>query len=255
MKSRPTVPRSLLGQLVSISTILSHCPDLISLLHLIRDVGLPNAYVGGGAIPQIVWNDRHGYPLTLGIKDFDIIYYDAYDLSSESQEAYRRLLRQEWHSSTIDLDVVNEAATHVWYAEKFGFMIPQYCCVEDAVYTFPTTASAIAVRLDDHAVMEICSPHGLTDLLNLVVRPNRIQITRDWYEAKCQRWRSIWPQLCVEDWDYVPEQTAVERRQIHPPNEADWQTLRQHPRFSAKKIRRSRPGVAEQRIYQIPLEL
>jgi uncharacterized protein len=38
-------------------------------------------------------------------------------------------------------------------------------------------------------------------MLGLVVRPNRRQITRAIYEAKVDRWRSIWPDLTYLSWD------------------------------------------------------
>lgn len=38
---------------------------------------------------------------------------------------------------------------------------------------------------------------GTDDLLDLVVRPNRVQITADIYATKVERWRRVWPLLQI----------------------------------------------------------
>ncbi len=98
------------------------------------------------------------------------------------------------------VDVKNEARVHLWYAEKFGTAQAPYVSAEDAITTFPTTATAIGVqpRADG---LHVFAPYGLSDLLGLIVRPNKKQITRSIYEAKVEKWLARWPGLRVVDWD------------------------------------------------------
>jgi hypothetical protein len=98
--------------------------------------------------------------------------------------------------------VKNQARVHLWYRRKFGYGIAPYRSVEDAIATFPTTATAVGLRKVGIGY-ELCAPFGLTDLLGLVVRPNMRQITREIYEAKVERWRRIWPQLTFVPWGGV----------------------------------------------------
>lgn len=100
----------------------------------------------------------------------------------------------------VRLDVKNEARVHVWYEQAFGYGISPYTSVEQAKTTFPTTATAVAIRKrgDDY---EVFAPFGPDDLLNLVVRANKRQITREIYENKIRRWRKTWPRLKILDWD------------------------------------------------------
>jgi hypothetical protein len=41
---------------------------------------------------------------------------------------------------------------------------------------------------------------GLSDVFNLVVRPNPVLAPEAVYTAKANRWRSRWPELTVLDW-------------------------------------------------------
>ena len=58
----------------------------------------------------------------------------------------------------------------------------------------------MAVRLDGDE-FEVIAPYGLADLLAPVVRPNRIQVSRQAYADKAARWRTQWPELTILDWE------------------------------------------------------
>jgi uncharacterized protein len=100
----------------------------------------------------------------------------------------------------MKLDVKNEARVHLWYQQRFGYAIEPCRSSADAIATFPTTATAVGVRRI-HGEFECCAPFGLADLFGLIVRPNKRQITRTIYEAKAERWRSIWPRLRILPWE------------------------------------------------------
>ncbi|MCY1248636.1 Nucleotidyltransferase [compost metagenome] len=72
--------------------------------------------------------------------------------------------------------------------------------MEEAIATFPTTATAVGIRPADDG-LDICAPFGLGDLLAPIVRANKSQITREIYEWKVNRWRALWPGLTIERWD------------------------------------------------------
>lgn len=46
----------------------------------------------------------------------------------------------------------------------------------------------------------VYAPHGLSDVFNLVVRPNPVLDPQEVYEAKAVRWREEWPELTVLPW-------------------------------------------------------
>ena len=79
-----------------------------------------------------------------------------------------------------------------------GLGLP-YTSSEDAIGTWPTTATAVGVRLAQGRPV-VFAPYGLDDLLGLVVRANRVQITPEIYRRKVSRWTRHWPNLTVLPW-------------------------------------------------------
>jgi uncharacterized protein len=168
-------------------------------LTVAADVGLPNWYLGAGCVAQSVWNLRHGFDVPEGIKDYDLVYFDSQDLSAEAEdqraaEVIRRLADRD----TV-VDVKNEARVHLWYAERFGRHLDPYRSTEDAIGTWPTTASSVGIRRDEHGLV-VCAPFGLSDLLGMVARPNKAIVTQAVYEEKVARWAARWPHLRVIPW-------------------------------------------------------
>jgi hypothetical protein len=84
---------------------------------------------------------------------------------------------------------------------------------EDAIGTWPTTATAIGVRPSGRQ-LEVWAPFGTDDLFNLVVRPNRIQITPAIYEAKVARWAARWPSLVTLGWEEGVGQPGLRRPDV-----------------------------------------
>jgi uncharacterized protein len=165
-----------------------------------EEIDLPDSWLVAGCIAQTIWNLRCKQPARLGIKDVDLIYFDAQDLSAETEAGHERRLRELLRALPLKLDVKNEARVHLWYKDRFGYPIEPYSCSADAISTFPTTATSVGIRRV-FGKFECCAPFGLDDLFGLVVRPNKRQITRAIYEAKIARWRSIWPDLIYLPWD------------------------------------------------------
>ena len=87
----------------------------------------------------------------------------------------------------VAVDVTNEARVHLWYAERFGRSIPPYGSVEQAIATWPTTASSVGIT-DGPAGFAVCAPFGLSDLFAMVVRPNKAIVSEAVYQAKADRW-------------------------------------------------------------------
>jgi uncharacterized protein len=164
------------------------------------EIALPDAWLVAGALAQTVWNLSLGRPAELGIKDVDLVYFDATDLSLEAEVAQEQRLRRQFRTLPVQLDVKNEARVHLWYHRTFGYAIPPYSSTKAAIDTFPTTATSIGVRRRANR-FECYASFGLDDLFALAVRPNKAQVRAAIYEAKLARWREQWPQLTYLDWD------------------------------------------------------
>ena len=185
----------------AVLAILRQHAWLVALLAQLRELQLPNAYIGGGAIPQIVWNHLHQFDPNHGLSDFDVVYFNAEDLSADAEQLQEAALTERLPGSPVRIEAINEARVHVWYERDFGKAMAPYRCTEDAIYCFPTTASATGVTTQPDGAWKLFAPHGLTDLLGLIVRPNKVQIPEQRYLEKCERWSKLWPGLTIVPWE------------------------------------------------------
>lgn len=184
----------------ALAEIVQCHPVLSLILRRFDAIALPDAWLVAGAVAQGVWNDRSRRAPAHGLKDIDIVYFDATDLSGETEAAHEARLRALFADLPAKLDVKNEARVHLWYRDVFGHGIDPYRSTPDAIATFPTTATSVGVR-PQGGTLEVCAPFGLDDLLGGIVRPNKRQITRAVYEAKIARWQGLWPELTYLPWD------------------------------------------------------
>ena len=189
-------------QQTSLKNILQKNTQFMKVLVFLQSIKVPYFYIGGGCVPQIVWNYYHQFDLNNGIKDFDIVYFDSQNLSTKNEEYLQKRINKRFQNHLTSLEVVNEARTHLWYEKDFGKKIPPYVSTEDAIFSFPTTASAIGATLDKNKNLKIFAPHGLSDLFGLIVRANKIQVSKDIFESKAKRWQTIWPKLTIIPWNY-----------------------------------------------------
>jgi hypothetical protein len=179
--------------------IVMASPILAPIVRQWAEISLPDCWLVAGAITQTVWNDAFALEPGYGLADVDLVYFDGSDLSEGAEADHAARVRGRFSDLGVKIDVKNEARIHLWYANKFGHEISPYTSARHAITTFPTTATAIGIQPADSRLL-ISVPFGLTDLFDTVVRPNKVQVTREIYEAKVMRWRPLWPRLKIVDW-------------------------------------------------------
>lgn len=172
---------------------------------------MPNWCLGAGCIAQTVWNALHGFEPNVNIQDYDLAYFDSTDLSAEAEERYILTARSILGDLGVNIDIKNEARVHLWYKNHFGNAIRPYRTIEDAISSWPTTATSIGVRYEENGNLTVYAPFGLSDLFSMIVRPNKTQVeyflTRDQstsrgvYLEKAQKWAKAWPRLVVIPWE------------------------------------------------------
>ncbi|MFC9635824.1 nucleotidyltransferase family protein [Streptomyces mirabilis] len=187
-------------QLVSLRAVLSRNDVLSEVLARTATLGLPGWYVTAGCLFQTVWNVATDRPPTSGIKDYDVFYFDADELSWEAEDAVIKTGKEVFADLPAEVEIRNEARVHLWYEDKFGVACPPYDSTEAAIDSFAATTCCLGVRLEADGRWRLYAPHGLSDVFNLVVRPNPVLAPRAVYEAKAARWREQWPELTVLDW-------------------------------------------------------
>jgi hypothetical protein len=160
---------------------------------------LKNYFIGAGCIAQTVWNYQMKFDLINGISDIDFVYYDNNDLSLEAENTVVENIKNSFLHCPIKLDIKNQARVHLWYKDHFGYDIKPYNSIEDAINSWPTTATSIGVRLDNKE-LKIYAPFGLNDLFGMIVRANKTQITENIYLQKVNKWKKKWPSLTIIPW-------------------------------------------------------
>lgn len=178
--------------------ILSENFVLFKVIKEAQNIGLKNYYIGAGCICQTVWNFQNGLNLMHGISDIDFVYFDD-DLSYEKEDIVIKQVQRKFGELPIKIDVKNQARVHLWYKEHYGYNLKPYISVENAINSWPTTATSIGVRIHDDTFI-VYAPFGLNDMFGQIIRPNKTQITEETYLKKYKKWSLKWNTLNFIEW-------------------------------------------------------
>jgi hypothetical protein len=182
-----------------LSAILTATPLLMKVLSVARHLSLPDWLVFSGAIYQPVLNHLTGRPLDYGIKDYDLAYFDASDLSYEAEDAVIRRVRAAFDEPLRSMvQVRNQARVHLWFEGKFGEQYPPLSCTAEALERFTSATFAVGVRLEPDYRLHIAAPFGLADLFALRLRPNPRRKTVHFARTSANV-RRRWPELVIDN--------------------------------------------------------
>ena len=133
------------------------------------------------------------------LSDVDLVYFDDVDLSYEAEELIVDEVRRRFSHLPVAIDVKNQARVHLWYQDYYGYALKPYDSLESAIDSWPTTASAVGVRMERGEFI-VYAPYGLNDMFGQIVRPHKTQITEKTYRHKCEKWLAKWDSLTIMEW-------------------------------------------------------
>jgi hypothetical protein len=165
-----------------------------------RALGLPDWMIVSGAIYNTVWNALTGRPPGYGIKDIDLFYFDASDLSWEAEDAVIRRGETVFTGLPLPVEIRNQARVHLWYESRFGRQCPAYESSAHSLTCFASRSHAVGARLGDDDTLEIHAPFGLDDIFAMRVVPNHALDNRETHALKGERARTMWPEVTVLPW-------------------------------------------------------
>jgi hypothetical protein len=182
-----------------LTAILCATPPLMRVLAVARRLCLPDWLVFSGAVYQPVLNHLTGHPLDYGIKDYDLAYFDASNLSYEAEDAVIHRVRTAFDEPLRSMvQVRNQARVHLWFEEKFCEHYGPLSCTGEALERFTSATFAVGIRLEPDNRLHIEAPFGLTDLFALRLRPNprrkTVHFARTSADVRCR-----WPELVIEN--------------------------------------------------------
>jgi hypothetical protein len=177
--------------------IIRSNPWFMGVLKTVRACNPPDWLVGAGVIRNIVWDHLHGFREPTPLADVDVIFFDANDLSPERDRAVQEQLTAL--QGDVAWEATNQAAVHLWYEDVFGLPVTPFHSSEEAVSTWPETATCVAVRLLTNDELYVVAPCGLDDLFGMILRRNRRRVTRELFLQRLQskRIKEKWPLVQV----------------------------------------------------------
>jgi hypothetical protein len=181
-----------------LTAILRTTPTLMSVLLVARRLCLPDWLVFSGAVYQPVLNHLTGRPLDYGIKDYDLGYFDASDLSYDAEDAVIRRVKTAFDEPVRSMvEVRNQARVHLWFEAKFREPYRPLSSTAEALERFASATFAVGVRLEADDRLHIEAPFGLADVFALRLRPNPRRKTVGFARTAADV-RRRWPEVVVE---------------------------------------------------------
>lgn len=151
---------------------------------------LPNAWLVAGCLFQTVWNLRSGLPPGSGIKDYDLFYFDATDLTESAEHHAQAAVNDILGDLGIQVEVTNQARVHLWYPGYFGRPCSALASSEDGIKRFLVLETCVGIRPNQcHA------PFGLAGIYSGTLTPNPLTPYPELFESKVASYRARWPFL------------------------------------------------------------
>ena len=180
-----------------LTQLIRSTPWFMSILEAVRECDPPDWLVGAGVIRNLVWDHLHQYQTTTPLADVDVVFFDSQDVRPERDRMVRQQLAQRLPH--VAWEATNQAAVHLWYEDVFGFPVSAFHSSEEAVGTWPETATGVAVRLLPTDEISIVAPCGLSDLFNMILRRNPSRVTQEIFMQRLHSKQILhkWPRVQV----------------------------------------------------------
>jgi uncharacterized protein len=157
-----------------------------------KRVELPEPWLVAGCLFQTVWNLQAGRPPHQDIKDYDIFYFDASDLSQETERQAQAHLDSLLGDLGIVVEVANQARVHLWYEQFFGHTYSPLGSSEDGIRKFLVRETCVGIRPGQYF-----APYGLEGLYAGTLTPNPLVPHHNLFERKVATYRQRWDWLRV----------------------------------------------------------
>lgn len=160
-------------------------------------LGIPDAWLVAGSIYQSYWNALSGQPVTAGIKDYDIFYFDPSDLSYEAEDVVLRRAALVFSDLDALIDIKNQARVHLWYKDRFGADWVPVESAREAIGRFQVRCTCVGLQPKADGTLELHAPYGLEELSRGELRPNPHCPNQGGIRAKAESYRARWSWLTI----------------------------------------------------------
>ena len=172
-------------------------PEMMTVLAIIRDLDLADAWLAAGAVRNFIWNLLSDRPAFDRETDVDVIFFDP-DISYEETLSLEKKLRADFPQYQWELK--NQV-----YMHQHSPHTSPYTSSRDAMSKYPERCTAVGLRLNEESDFELYAPYGLEDILNFQVRPtphfleneDRMELYRTRLSKK--NWQEKWKNLIFKN--------------------------------------------------------
>ena len=162
-------------------------------LEAVSTLELPDWAIGAGFVRNVVWDRLHEFRHRTPLPDIDVLYFDMVRRTAAEDSELERMLTdlcpgRPW-------SVRNQARMHRRNGDQ------PYHSTEDAMRYWLEKPTAVAVRINRDAEIEILAPFGVECLIEMRGEPTPSGLRKyDQYTARMQakNWPAIWPKVRVE---------------------------------------------------------
>lgn len=160
-------------------------------------LALPQGWLVAGCLFQTVWNLRSGWVPEAHIKDYDLFYFDAVDLSAAAEQRVQARVDALTADLGVTVEAKNQARVHLWYEDWFGHPYPQLHSAKGGIDRFLVRATCVGIRPRGSG-WEVYAPYGLALLHEGRLTPNPLTPHTALFADKARSYRERWPWLRVE---------------------------------------------------------
>lgn len=168
---------------------------MMNLLKAVQKLNLPDWWICAGFVRSKIWDLIHDFSTRTPLPDIDVIYFDVNNTDELEEKKIEEKLK--YLIPDIPWSVKNQARMHV-----INNMTP-YVSSVDGISKFPETVTALGVKLDGKENIQLTAPWGITDVVNLEVKPTPYYLeSKERFEIYVNRvtkknWKSIWDKVQV----------------------------------------------------------
>ncbi|OIQ19566.1 MAG: hypothetical protein BM556_03515 [Bacteriovorax sp. MedPE-SWde] len=168
---------------------------MMNILKLVRDLDLPDCWIGAGFVRNKAWDFLHQYSESTPLSDIDVVFLDKKNTSKEYEKELEAKLSKQ--ASNIKWEVINQARTHLWHNKQ------PYNSTEQAISDWIETATCIGIRLTVDNNLILITPHGLKDIESLTLRPVPSLKDMTLFNERIHKksWLKLWPKLSIANSD------------------------------------------------------
>ena len=166
---------------------------MMEVLRAARSVNLPDWMIGAGFVRNKIWDYLHGYERReVPTSDIDLIYYDPNNLEEAKEKEIDGILKWKLNANW---STKNQARMHGNHNKR-----EPYKNSFEALSEWVETPTCVAVKLEGDGKLTLLAPHGIDDLVNLIVRPTpafKDKLETFWGRVNGKEWQKKWPRLKI----------------------------------------------------------